>query len=41
VVQLNGNAITVYRNGAQVLTLTDSYNSTATLHGIAVEATTI
>jgi hypothetical protein len=41
VVQLNGNVITVYRNGAQVLSVTDSYNSTATLHGIAVEATSI
>lgn len=40
-VQLNGNVITAYRNGVQVLSVTDSYNSTATLHGVAVEATTI
>jgi hypothetical protein len=41
VVQLSGNNITVFRNGSQVLTTTDSYNSTATIHGIAVEAVTI
>lgn len=39
VVNLNGNNITVFRNGVQVLTTTDAYNSTATIHGIAVEAT--
>jgi hypothetical protein len=38
VVFLNGSSITVYRNGAQVLTTTDSYNSSATLHGIVEEA---
>lgn len=36
---LNGNNITVFRNGAQVLTTTDSYLATNTLHGITVEAT--
>jgi hypothetical protein len=39
VVQLNGNNITVFRNGAQVLTTTDAYLATNTLHGITVEAT--
>ena len=38
-VQLNGSVITVYRNGAQVITTTNAYNSGATLHGIVVEAT--
>jgi phage tail-like protein len=38
-VQLNGNNITVYRNGSQVATTTNSTNSSATLHGIVVEAT--
>ncbi len=41
VVNLNGNNITVYRNGVQVLTTTDAYNASATIHGIAVEAVTI
>jgi hypothetical protein len=41
VVQLNGNNITVYRNGAQVLSTTDTYNASATIHGIAVEGTTV
>jgi len=40
-VNLNGNIITVYRNGAQVLSTTDSYNASATIHGIACEAVTI
>jgi hypothetical protein len=35
---LNGNAITVYRNNSQVATTTNSYNATATLHGIVCEA---
>lgn len=38
-VLLNGNNITVYRNGVQVLTTTDAYLATNTLHGITVEAT--
>ena len=38
-VYLYGNAITVYRNGTQVCTTTNSFNASATLHGIAVEAT--
>jgi hypothetical protein len=29
----------VFRNGTQVLSTTDSYNATATIHGIAVENT--
>lgn len=37
-VYLAGNVITVYRNGKQVLTVTNSFNATATLHGIACEA---
>ena len=41
VVSLSGNNITVFRNGVQVLTTTDAYNNTATLHGIVVEAVTI
>lgn len=40
-VQLNGNNITVYRNGTQVLTTSNATNATATIHGIAVEGTTV
>ena len=40
-VNLNGNIITVYRNGVQVLSTTDSYNASATIHGIACELVTI
>ena len=36
-VNLTGNTITVYRNGAQVATTTNSYNASSTLHGIACE----
>jgi Carbohydrate binding domain len=38
-VKLAGSVITVYRNNVQVYTVTDSYNSTSTLHGIVCEAT--
>jgi hypothetical protein len=38
-VVLNGSAITVLRNGVQVAAVTDSFNSTATNHGIIYEAT--
>ncbi len=38
-VNLNGSVITVYRNGVQVATVTDSYNSGNTGHGIVVENT--
>ena len=37
-VNLAGNTITVYRNGAQVLTTSSSYNASATIHGITCEA---
>lgn len=37
VVQMNGSAITVLLNGVSVATATDSFNSTATSHGIGVE----
>lgn len=36
-VELNGSAITVYRNGISVLTATTSFNSTVTTHGIIYE----
>lgn len=36
-VKMQGSAITVYRNGVQVYTATDSFNSTATKHGMLVE----
>ena len=39
VVYLNGNSITVYRNGASVYSDSDSYNASATLHGVVVEGT--
>lgn len=39
VVELNGNTITVFRNGAQVLTTSNSTNAAVTTHGIAVENT--
>lgn len=38
-VELNGSAITIFRNGVSVLTATNSTFSTATQHGIGVEAT--
>lgn len=37
-VKMQGSTITVYRNGTSVLTVTDSFNSTATTHGMAVAA---
>lgn len=37
-VELNGNTIKVYKNGALLGTATDSFNSTATRHGVEVEA---
>ena len=37
-VVLNGNSITVKRDGVTVATATDSFNSTATRHGIITEA---
>jgi hypothetical protein len=40
-VYLSGNNITVYRNGAQVLTASNSYNASATLHGLAYELVTV
>lgn len=36
-VVMQGSVITVYRNGVQVYTVTDSFNSTATKHGMLVE----
>lgn len=37
VVQLNGTAITVLRNGVSVLAVTSSFNQSATIHGMLVE----
>lgn len=37
-VRLVGNVITVYRNGVSLGSATDSFNSTATQHGLGVEA---
>ncbi len=34
VAEFNGSAIKVYRNGTQVLSITDAFNSSATRHGI-------
>ncbi len=36
-VMLSGTNITVYRNNVSVATTIDSFNQTATIHGIAVE----
>lgn len=36
-VVMQGSVITVYRNGVQVYTVTDSFNSTANRHGMLVE----
>ena len=38
-VVLNGSSITVLRNGTSVLSATDSFNSTAVLHGLIYETT--
>lgn len=38
-VVLNGSSITVLRNGVSVLSVTDSFNSTATNHGLIYETT--
>ena len=40
-VLLAGNSITAYRNGAQVLTESSSYNATATIHGIVAESVSV
>lgn len=39
VVTLNGNVITVFRNGSSVLSVTDAQNNTSTSHGIIYETT--
>lgn len=39
-VQANGSSIVVLHNGAQVANVTDSFNATATSHGIIYEVTT-
>lgn len=39
IVQLNGNTITVLRNNVSVLSVTNSFNNTATVHGIINETT--
>jgi phage tail-like protein len=37
-VALNGNTITVYKNGVSMGSATDSFNATSTRHGVGVEA---
>jgi hypothetical protein len=39
VVQLNGSAITVFVNNVQVLSVTSSFNTSGTIHGIITEGT--
>lgn len=40
-VTLSGNVITVYRNGSLVITRPDSFNSTATKHGLRSNGTNV
>jgi hypothetical protein len=40
-ITMNGSVITVFRNGVQVSTVTDAFNSTQTAHGILYEPTTL
>lgn len=39
-ITLNSNVITVFRNGVQVSTITDSFNNTQVSHGVIYEPTT-
>lgn len=37
---LNGSSIIIRRNGVDVITVTDAFNATATLHGVSADAVT-